>query len=207
VSDRRATVETAYDALGDDFGAWSDRIEGDPWGRFVDELATRMPTGARVLDLGCGDGAKTAGLADRFDVVGIDVSARQLELARANVPDATFVQADYMELDYPAGTFDAITSLYSIMHAPRADHPGLLARFRRWLKPGGHLLASMSVVGGPDRFENWLGVEMFFSGFDAETNGQIVRDAGFEIVVEEVVRMQQPEGETAFLWVLARNPG
>jgi len=49
-------------------------------------------------------------------------------------------------------------------------------------------------------------VEMFFAGFDAETNGRVVRDAGFEVLVEEVVRMHQPEGDTAFLWVLARNP-
>jgi hypothetical protein len=40
----------------------------------------------------------------------------------------------------------------------------------------------------------------------AETNGRLVRDAGFEPLVEEVVWMQQPEGETAFFWVLARKP-
>jgi SAM-dependent methyltransferase len=206
VSDRRATVEAAYDVLGDSFGAWNARIEGDPWMRFLDELASRLPAGAHVLDLGCGDGTKTARLADRFEVVGVDVSARQLELARAAVPDATFVHADFTGLDHPAGTFYAVTALYSLMHAPRAEHPALLARIRGWLKPGGHFLASMSVVGGPDRFENWLGVEMFFSGFDAEKNGTMVREAGFELLVEEVVWMRQPEGETAFLWVLARNP-
>jgi len=206
VSDRRTTVETAYDALAAGFGEWSDRIEGDPWARFVDELAGRLPAGAHVLDLGCGDGAKTARLADRFEVVGVDVSERQLELARDNVPEATFVREDFTELGYPAATFDAVTALYSLVHAPRDEHLALLARVRDWLKPGGHFLASMSVVGGPDRFESWLGVEMFFSGFDAETNGRIVRDAGFELLVEQVVQMRQPEGETAFLWVLARNP-
>jgi len=206
MTDRRRTVEAGYDVLADTFGAWNARIEGDPWARFVDELALRLPDGARVLDLGCGDGSKTGRLADRFDAVGVDVSERQLELARANAPGATFVHADLTELQFPDATFDAVTALYSIMHAPRDEHSALLARFRGWLKPGGHLLLSMSTVGGPDRFEVWLGVEMFFSGFDAETNGRVVRDAGFEVLVEEVVRMHQPEGDTAFLWVLARNP-
>ena len=206
MTDRRRTVEAGYDVLADTFGEWNARIEGDPWSRFVDELAARLPDGARVLDLGCGDGAKTARLADRFDVVGVDVSERQLDLARANAPGATFVHADLTELRFPDATFDAVTALYSIMHAPRDEHPALLARFKCWLKPGGHLLLSMSTVGGPDRFEVWLGVEMFFSGFDAETNGRVVRDAGFEVLVEEVARMHQPEGDTAFLWVLARNP-
>ena len=207
MTDRRRTVEAGYDVLADTFSDWNARIEGDPWARFLDELAARGQDGARVLDLGCGDGAKTARLADRFDVVGVDVSERQLELARENAPGATFVHADLAELELPDATFDAVTALYSIMHAPRDEHPALLARFRRWLKPGGHILLSMSTVGGPDRFKHWLGVEMFFSGFDAETNSRIVRDAGFELLADEVVWMRQPEGDTAFLWVLARNPG
>jgi SAM-dependent methyltransferase len=206
MTDRRATIEAAYDALGDSFRAWSDRIEGDPWARFVDELAARLPAGGRVLDLGCADGTKTARLADRFEVVGVDVSERQLELARANVPGATFVHADFTDLELPSRTFDAVMALYSMVHTPRDEHAALLARFRGWLKPGGHLLVCMSHAGGPDRFETWLGVEMFFSGFDAQTNGRITRRAGFELLVEEVVWMHQPEGETAFFWVLARNP-
>lgn len=205
---RRQTVEAGYNALAHSFGEWGAKVVGDPWERFVDELATLLPPGARVLDLGCGNGLKTARLADRFDVTGVDVSERQLELARPAAPNATFVQADFMELDFPAATFDAVSALYSLVHVPRDDHPALLARIRRWLKPGGQLLVCMSHVGGPDRVEEWLGVEMFFSGFDAETNGRLVRDAGFEVLAEEVVWMHEPEpsGRTAFFWVLARNP-
>jgi hypothetical protein len=44
---------------------------------------------------------------------------------------------------------------------------------------------------------------MFFSGFDAETNRRLLRDAGFELVVNELVWMREPQGEVAFLWVLA----
>ncbi len=200
-------VRAGYDALSDRFGEWGARVVGDPWERFVDELATRLPTGARVLDLGCGNGTKTARLAGRFDVIAVDISERQLELARADVPDATFVHADFTELVVPAEAFDAVTALYSIVHVPRDDHPALFARIRRWLKPGGHFLACLSHIGGPDRFEQWLGVEMFFSGFDAETNSRLVRDAGFELLADEVLWMREPEGDTAFLWVLARNPG
>ena len=76
-----------------------------------------------MLDLGCGNGAKTARLAARFDVVGVDLSEEQLRLARAAVPDATFVQADFAELDFPAGSFDAVTAFYSVMHVPRDEHP------------------------------------------------------------------------------------
>ena len=209
IDERKRTVEAGYDALADRFGEWMARVEGDPWERFVDELADRLPEGARVLDLGCGNGAKTSRLADRFEVTGVDISERQVELARAAVPGATFVQADFVELDFPAETFDAVTALYSIVHVPRDEQKPLLARILRWLKPGGLFLASMSHVGGEDRTDEWLGVPMFFSGFDAETNRRLVREAGFEVLVDDLVWMQEPEpeGEVAFLWVLARKPG
>lgn len=205
--ERKRTVQTGYDALADRFGEWGAKVEGDPWERFLEELAGRLPSDARVLDLGCGNGDKSSRLAHRFDVVGVDISARQLQLARAAVPRATFIQADFAALKFPAETFDAVTAFYSFVHVPRDEQSDLLGLVRQWLKPGGHFLASMSHLGGPDRIEEWLGVDMFFSGFDAETNGRLVRDAGFDLLVEEVVWMHEPEGDAAFLWVLARKPG
>lgn len=203
--ERKQTVQAAYDALGARFGEWGERIEGDPWARFVAELAARLPAGARVLDLGCGNGAKISRLATRFEVVGVDLSEQQLRLARANVPEATFVHGDLAELDFTPGSFDAVTALYSLVHVPREDHRELFERIRQWLGPGGLFLASLSHVGGEDRTYEWLGVEMFFSGFDADTNRRLVRGAGFELELDELVWMREPEGEAAFLWLLART--
>jgi ubiquinone/menaquinone biosynthesis C-methylase UbiE len=207
--EHKRTVEAGYDALAHRFGEWGAKVEGDPWERFLEELAGRLPAGARVLDLGCGNGTKISRLADRFDLVGVDISARQLELARAAASGASFIQADFAELEFPAEAFDAVTALYSIVHVPRSEQPDLLGRIMRWLKPGGLFLASMSHVGGEDRTDEWLGVEMFFSGFDADTNRRLVRQAGFELLVDELVWMHEPEpdGDTAFLWVLGRKPG
>ena len=143
-------------------------------------------------------------LAERFEVV--DVSEEQLRLARAALPQASFLHADLRELDFEPASFDAVTALYSFMHVPRDEHPLLLRRILRWLKPGGLFLASLSTVGGPDRFEEWLGVRTFFSGWDAATNSRLVREAGFECLVDEVVGVRQPHGEITFLWVLARAP-
>jgi SAM-dependent methyltransferase len=204
--ERRRTVEAGYDALADRFGDWMARVEGDPWERYVDELALHLSEGAQVLDLGCGNGTKLARLDGRFELVGVDVSERQLRLAHEAVPEASFVHADFTELDFPAETFDAVTALYSILHVPRDEQPALFARILTWLRPGGLFLASLSQVGGEDRVDEWLGVDMFFSGFDADTNRRIVREAGFELITDEVVWMREPEGEVAFLWVLGRKP-
>jgi hypothetical protein len=64
----------------------------------------------------------------------------------------------------------------------------------------------LSHAGGPDRTEEWLGVPMFFSGFDADTNRRLVREAGFELLVAEVVWMREPGLDVAFLWVLGQRP-
>ena len=205
--ERKQTVEAGYDALADNFGEWMARVEGDPWQRFLDELAGRLPAGARVLDLGCGNGAKIARVADRFDVTAVDISEQQLRLARVAVPEASFVQADFTELDLPTEELDAVTALYSIVHVPREEQPALFARILGWLKPGGLFLASLSHVGGEDRVDEWLGVDMFFSGFDADTNRRLLREAGFELLADELVWMQEPESEVAFLWVRAKKPG
>ena len=200
------TVEAGYDALAPTFLEWTEAIEGDPTERFLDDLAARLPADARVLDLGCGAG-RAAKRLERFEVVGVDVSQEQLRRARANAPAATFVQGDFARLDFRDGSFDAVVALFSIVHVPRAEHAELLGRIVRWLAPGGLFLASLSQVGGPDRAYEWLGVEMFFSGWDAATNSRLVREAGFEPIVDELVFMREPEpeGEVGFLWVLART--
>ena len=202
---RKRTVQTAYDKLGPRFGEWGERIEGDPSERFLDELAGRMPSGGRVLDLECGNGAKIAGLVGGFDLVAVDISEEQLALARTRLPGATLLSGDFSTIEFADETFDAITAFYSIMHVPREEHSALFRRIAGWLRPGGLFLASLSHVGGDDWTGEWLGVEMFFSGFDAETNRRLVRAAGFELVLDELVWMREPQGDVAFLWLLARK--
>jgi cyclopropane fatty-acyl-phospholipid synthase-like methyltransferase len=204
---RKRTVRAGYDALAPSFVDWAAQIEGDPWERFLGELADRLRDGSRVLDLGCGDGAKTRLLAEQFEVVGVDISAEQLSLARANVPEATFVHGDFANVDFAAHSFEAVAAFYSITHVPREEHAALFQRIAGWLQPGGLFLASLSSGGSEDWSGEWLGVEMFFSGHDAGTNRRLLREAGFELLLDEVVTMREPEGEARFLWVLAENPG
>jgi cyclopropane fatty-acyl-phospholipid synthase-like methyltransferase len=205
---RARAVEAAYDELGARFGEWMAKVEGEPLDRFLGELTASLTDGARILELGCGDGRTTKLLVGRFDVVGVDLSTEQLRLARGAVPEATFIHADFLELEFDEAAFDAVTAFYSFMHVPRDRHAELLGRIRSWLKPGGLFLAPLSTIGGPDRVEHWLGVDMFFSGWDAETNRNLVRAAGLDLLVAEVIPMREPHSvyETAFLWVLAQKP-
>jgi ubiquinone/menaquinone biosynthesis C-methylase UbiE len=204
---RKAIIQAGYDALAERHLAWSQAIEGDPRDRFLTELARRLRDGARVLDLGCGAGVpSTKRLAERFEVVGADISEEQLRLARTNVPAATFVRSDLSDLEFEEETFDGITAFYSISHIPRDDHDGLFKKIARWLRPSGFFLASLGAGGSSDWTGKWMGVPMFFSSYDADTNRHLLKAAGLALVLDEVVTMKEPEGETTFLWVLAQKP-
>jgi SAM-dependent methyltransferase len=206
MDERKRIVQAGYDALGPEFAVWAETIVDDPRQRFLEAFAAHLPKGANVLDLGCGAGIpSTVMLAERFQVVGVDLSSEQLRLARKNVPRATFVEADLTSFDPLPGSFSGISAFYSITHVPREEHAELFSRIGNWLEPGGLLVASLGAEGSDDWTGEWLGVEMFFSSFDAEANRRLLREAGFALLQDEVVSIQEPEGSATFLWVLAQK--
>ena len=165
-----------------------------------------LPDGAAVLDLGCGAGVPvTRWLAERFVVTGVDLSARQIALARQQVPGATFQQADMTLLDFPAGSFAAVVSFYAIIHVPRTAQAALLGRIARWLQPGGRFLATWAVSdweGSDPDWEGW-GAPMWWSHYDGDTNLALLQAAGFTLDWAERIT----QGGETWLWVLAHVAG
>ena len=203
------TVESGYDLMAEQYLATKNRE--DPLAlTALEDLAFLLPRDAVVLDLGCGAGVPvTRWLAEKgYVVTGLDVSARQLDLARTYVPEATFIKADMSEVTFAPGSFDAVIAFHSIIHVPRTEHAALLERIHRWLRPEGSFLATMTLTdyeGRDDDWEGW-GAPMVWSHYDGDTNVAMLREAGFGI------RYAEPrtgggtgdEGET-WLWVLARK--
>jgi ubiquinone/menaquinone biosynthesis C-methylase UbiE len=204
-TDPKAIVESGYDAMAKRYlAAFGENVPDDPRVRFVGELAGRLTDGARVLELGCGAGVPaTALLAQRFDVLGVDISAGQLALAAQRVPRAAFLKADMTSLELPEASFDAVTAFYSFNHIPRAEQQPLLAKIARWLRPGGLLLASFGRGGSADDVEPWLGVPMFFASHDPVTNTRHLAEAGFTPVVDEIVEMETSLEREIWQWVLS----
>lgn len=199
----KRVVEAGYDAVAEHYLTWSARIADDPRLHYLAEFDHRLPDGAKVLELGCGAGVPcTEKLAERHDVLGVDLSQHQVDLARATVPAARFEKADMTALDFPDGSFDGICAFYSILHVPRAEQPGLIAKIARWLKPGGLFLASLG-TGTPDVTETWLGVEMFFGSNTPDQNRTLLAEH-MEIVLDDLVTMHEPDPAT-FHWVLTRR--
>jgi SAM-dependent methyltransferase len=203
---RTRLVADAYDAIGETFADWRERIVGDPREEWERELVARLPAGARVLELGCGAGApETRRLAARFRLTGVDISPRQVERARAAIPDAEFLEADFTELELPEASFDAVVSFYVFNHVPRELLAPLVERIHGWLRPGGWFMNAFGASDNPGWAGEWLGAETYFAGFDPEVNSQLVREAGFAIERDELVTFEEPEGPATFHWILARD--
>ena len=172
----RDAVWRAWDEVSETYAR-----QRDPTGSDADLLADLVElvgADATVLDVGCGDGARTlANLPDGS--VGLDVSRRGLELARETVPGARLLQGEMTQLPVAADSVDAITAYHAVFHVPRADHPAVYREFARVLRPGGTLL--MTLPGG--RFETvregWMGGRMLFSAPGREATLSQLREAGF----------------------------
>jgi len=203
---RTELVGRGYDEIGERFAQWRDLIVGDPRREWEEELVSRLQDGARVLELGCGAGMRdTQRLAERFQVTGVDVSAEQVRRARAAVPDAEFVHADFTALELEPESFDAVVSFYAFNHVPRELLAPTFARIHRWLVPGGLLMTALGTSDTEAWTGEWLGAPTFFSSFPPETNTRLVREAGFEILRDELVTFREPDGDVTFQWVLARR--
>jgi cyclopropane fatty-acyl-phospholipid synthase-like methyltransferase len=203
---RAQLVADGYDAMADTWEAWKAQITDDPRAAWCEELLTRLPEGARLIELGSGGGTpETVLLARRFRLTGVDLSAEQVRRARERVPEANILEADFTEVDFAAGSIDAVAAFYSFNHVPRDHLAGLYGRIREWLVPGGLFLVALGTGDTDDWVGEWLGAPMFFSSWPPDTNRQMLVDAGFVLLRDELVTISEPEGAATFQWVLARR--
>ena len=209
--DVAAIVRDGYDRIADRYMAVVSRPRpADPRDAWTGDLLQRLAPSSRVLDLGCGPGVPTAAAftSAGHHVVGVDISPRQIELARRNVPQGSFVVSDLTEFETDPGSFDAAIALYSLTHVPRDRYPALFARVVDWLRPGGWLLASMGSgdEAGFDE-EDFLGFghTNWTNGVDPGTSRRLLQEAGFDLERAELVDDDTPFGAERWFWVLGRR--
>ncbi|KAL8881129.1 MAG: hypothetical protein Q9198_001607 [Flavoplaca austrocitrina] len=130
-----------FDALN---GSYSEAYESNSAQRLCSQnLISKLPPGARILDIGSGTGCPTASMLTEAGMVvtGIDISSSMVETARINVPRANFQMSD-MRAYRPPGDkkFDAVIAIFSLILLPTSAIREMAFKMAHWLEPGGLLL-------------------------------------------------------------------
>ncbi len=125
--------------MAGDFGVIAKTISGAAEA-FIARLA--LPAGTRVLDVACGTGNTALPLARSGCIVtGVDIAPNLLvqarERAAAEGLTIAFDEGDAEALPYPDASFNAVTTMFGAMFAPRPEL--VAAELARVLKPGGTL--------------------------------------------------------------------
>ncbi|MHA1125809.1 MAG: class I SAM-dependent methyltransferase [Candidatus Heimdallarchaeota archaeon] len=178
----RLIVRQGYDRVADEYLAT--RSEDDEEVKLLPDFMSRLPEGSRILDAGCGAGEPiTRILSEKFEVIGVDISRKQIEIARDMLPQCEFIWQDMTTLTYPDDHFDGIISYYAIPHVPREEHKGLLENLYRMLRQDGLALLCFATTDDPGTVvDDFFGVKMYWSSFDAGTNVEMLKDTGFSVV-------------------------
>lgn len=140
-------MAAAWDgAEGEQWAAHADRYEATGT-RYGDALlrAAAVRSADTILDIGCGTGSSTielARMAPSGSVLGVDLSARMLQHARAvaereGLTNVAFEQADAQVHPFPESAFDVAVSSFGAMFF--ADPLAAFANVHRSLRPGGRL--------------------------------------------------------------------
>ena len=111
---------------------------------YIDERA--FLAGKKVVDIGCGGGILSEGMAQRgANVVGIDMGEAPLAVARLHGLESG-EEVDYRQItveelaEQEAGTYDVVTCLEMLEHVPQPA--SVVAACAKLLKPGGQLFLS-----------------------------------------------------------------
>ena len=147
---KHATIPAEFGCFAADYDAALNKglsLSGEPKDYFIEGRIAWLnrclhrlgiaPARPRVIDFGCGTGSAFSTLhrvLDASAVIGIDVSAAALDIARNENPWAQTYQPDHAPADLSA---DIAYSNGTFHHIPPADRLGVVARLFGQLKPGG----------------------------------------------------------------------
>ncbi len=178
-------VKNTYNKIAQTYAGERDAFPNIP---YLEKFIALLSPGATILDLGCGAGAPIDRfLVDKgFKVIGVDLAEKQIELAKKSVPEATYQVKDMSELQPNEYSVDAVISFYAIFHIPRKTHKLLFQKIHSFLKPNGIILVTMASTDWEGIDEDFYGEKMYESHYAPEVNSQIVKEAGFNIILDEI---------------------
>lgn len=108
--------------------------------------AALVPPGSRLLDAGCGTGRVAIRLAEQgYQVVGVDLDASMLAVARRTAPELAWIEGDLAEFEVP-GEFDLVVAAGNVIPLlAEGTEAAAVARLASVLRPGGLVVAGFGL--------------------------------------------------------------
>lgn len=118
------------------------RLRGSLWRGVTSFDFSLIPKGAKVLELGCGDGKTLSSLVrSGFKATGIDVSPSAIKLARKKVGrKAKLVVGNVCALPFSRNSFDVVVAVHVLGHLSEKERKKAVKEIERILKRSGVFL-------------------------------------------------------------------
>lgn len=183
----------AYDKLAKDYDSWARGFDfSNEYRQFKEYLGLEK---GKVLDVGCGSGRDARALFDLgFDITGIDLSEKMLELAKFKEPGAKFVRMDFRELSFPDNFFDGFWANAALFLVDEESMKKTLGELYRVIKNGGIGYLSFKEGEGERIKEVGVGLEKRQKLYSYTELRQMLKDTGFRILLTERKEDQKRKG-------------
>jgi len=200
-------LKDTYNKIAEDWHA--DHKNDIWWLEGTGSFCSLLKKGDKVLDVGCGSGLKSKYLYSKgFDVTGIDLSDKLIDIARRESPGIEFVVMDMKDADKLNRSFDGIFAQASLLHIPKKEVMKVLETLVKALKPNGYFYIGVKAKNPEGVEESILKesdygypYERFFSYFTMDQLKSYFNGLKLDIVYEN----SQIFGKTRWLQIVGKK--
>ena len=182
-------IRKKYDAIADLYQQARSNTIGL---NHVDKLFSFMPrqlsplNPPSVLDIGCGTGIPLTRhlVSCGARVTGLDISAKMLEKARQEIPEATFIRSDITSC-MMSGRFDGILAWDSLFHIPLEGQINTLKKVIGLLHPDGVALFTTGGQHG-ELVSEMFGQRFYYSSLSKRQYEDLLAEENCQVLYNEI---------------------
>lgn len=143
-----------------------------------------------------------------FNVTGIDLSEKMINIAKNKFPTIDFRVADLTDIEFESEKFNVVVLLYSLIHIPKKDIKIILTKFYKMLRKGGLIYIALQYGKSEEVFIDALynpKEKMFLNVFSYEGIETILLNIGFSIIKQHERKSKSWELNYTKLHIIAQK--